>query len=53
VAFYGDKASVFRSTAAAQTGNSLTHFGRAMYELNIDAFCANTRQARGAWSAPT
>jgi hypothetical protein len=42
VAFYSDKASVFRSTEAARTGNSLTHFGRAMYELNIDTFCANS-----------
>lgn len=34
-AFYSDKASVFRSTAAGKTGSSVTHFGRAMYELNI------------------
>jgi transposase len=47
VAFYSDKASVFRSAAAAQTGNSLTHFGRAMYELNIDTFCANSSSAKG------
>ena len=47
VAFYSDKASVFRSTAASQTGSSVTHFGRAMYELNIDTFCANSSSAKG------
>lgn len=46
-AFYSDKASVFRSTAAGKTGNSVTHFGRAMYELNIDTFCANSSSAKG------
>jgi hypothetical protein len=38
VAFYSDKASVFRNTNASKTGNSVTQFGRAMYELNIDTF---------------
>jgi transposase len=47
VAFYSDRASVFRSTAAASTGRSVTHFGRAMYELNIDTFCANSSPAKG------
>ncbi len=46
-AFYSDKASVFRSAAARKTGSSVTHFGRAMYELNIDTFCANSSQAKG------
>ena len=46
-AFYSDKASVFRSAAASKTGNSMTHFGRAMYELNIDTFCANSSSAKG------
>lgn len=46
-AFYSDKASVFRSTTASKTGTSVTHFGRAMYELNIDAFCANSSPAKG------
>ncbi|GLZ23325.1 transposase [Burkholderia plantarii] len=46
-AFYSDKASVFRSTSAGKTGNSVTHFGRAMYELNIDTFCANSSSAKG------
>ena len=47
VAFYSDRASVFRSTRAATTGNSVTQFGRAMYELNIDTWCANSSQAKG------
>ncbi|WP_244104569.1 ISNCY family transposase, partial [Burkholderia vietnamiensis] len=47
VAFYSDKASVFRSTTAGKTGSSVTHFGRAMFELNIDTFCANSSSAKG------
>jgi transposase len=47
VAFYSDKYSVFRSTRAATTDNSVTQFGRAMYELNIDTFCANSSPAKG------
>ncbi|WP_424781840.1 ISNCY family transposase [Paraburkholderia sp.] len=47
VAFYSDKASVFRNTAASRTGNSVTQFGRAMYELNIDTICANSSPAKG------
>lgn len=47
VALYSDKASVFRSTASGKTGRSVTHFGRAMYELNIDTFCANSSPAKG------
>jgi transposase len=46
-AFYSDKASVFRNTAASRTGNSVTQFGRAMYELNIDTICANSSPAKG------
>src|SRR6201997_813107 len=46
-AFYSDKASVFRNTNASRSGNSVTHFGRAMYELNIDTFCANSSSAKG------
>ena len=46
-AFYSDKASVFRSGKAQETGSSVTHFGRAMYELNIDTFCANSSSAKG------
>ncbi|RQP29372.1 ISNCY family transposase, partial [Burkholderia ubonensis] len=47
VALYSDKASVFRSVQAHETGRSVTHFGRAMYELNIDTFCANSSSAKG------
>jgi transposase len=47
VALYSDKASVFRSVSAAKTGSSVTHFGRAMYELNIETFCANSSSAKG------
>ncbi|AJX14339.1 helix-turn-helix domain protein [Burkholderia ubonensis MSMB22] len=46
-ALYSDKASVFRGTSAGKTGRSVTHFGRAMYELNIDTFCANSSPAKG------
>jgi hypothetical protein len=46
-AFYSDKASVFRTTTPRKTGNRVTHFGRAMYELNIDTFCANSSPAKG------
>ena len=44
VAFYSDKASVFRPTKGEA---GVTHFGRAMYELNIDTFCANSSPAKG------
>jgi transposase len=47
VAFYSDKDSVFRKPSASKTGDSVTHFGRAMYELNIDTFCANSSPAKG------
>jgi transposase len=47
VALYSDKASVFRSARAHETGRSVTHFGRAMYELNIETFCANSSSAKG------
>jgi transposase len=46
-AFYSDRASVFRTTTPGKTGNRVTHFGRAMYELNIDTFCANSSPAKG------
>ena len=47
VALYSDRASVFRSVSAGKTGRSVTHFGRATYELNIDTFCANSSAAKG------
>jgi hypothetical protein len=48
VAFYSDKASVFYVKQRSETaGKGVTQFGRALYELNIDAFCANSSQAKG------
>ena len=47
VALYSDRASVFRSVSASKTGRSVTHFGRAMYGLNIDTFGANSRASKG------
>src|SRR5471032_3426670 len=48
VAFYSDKASVFRSNQyATKGGKGVTYFGRAMFELNIDTWCANSSSAKG------
>lgn len=48
VAFYSDRASVFHCKGHTATpGKGVTHFGRAMYELNIDTFCANSSPAKG------
>jgi transposase len=48
VAFYSDKASIFRVAASEATGGAgITQFGRALSELNIDIVCANTPQAKG------
>uniref|UniRef100_UPI002AB736BB ISNCY family transposase n=1 Tax=Paraburkholderia guartelaensis TaxID=2546446 RepID=UPI002AB736BB len=48
VAFYSDRASVFYVKRRAETaGQGVTQFGRAMYELNIDTFCANSSPAKG------
>ena len=48
VAFYSDKASVFRVNAKNNiTGDRYTQFGRAMSDLNIDIICANTPAAKG------
>ena len=48
VAFYSDKASIFRVGASeAVTGAGMTQFGRALAALNIDIVCANTPQAKG------
>jgi hypothetical protein len=48
VAFYSDKASVFRSTQESkESGRGVTQFGRVLYELNIDSWCANSSQAKG------
>lgn len=47
VAFYSDKASVFRVNREDHAGSGLTQFGRAMRDLNVDIICANTAAAKG------
>ena len=47
VAFYSDKATVFRVSRKDHGGSGITQFGRAMSELNIDVICANTPAAKG------
>ena len=48
VAFYSDKASVFRSNRPEpQGGDGVTQFGRALDDLNIDIICANSAPAKG------
>ena len=48
VAFYSDKASIFRSVRdSSDFGRATTQYGRVLFELNIDIMCANTSQAKG------
>ena len=48
VAFYSDKHSVFRATNPNTEGEqSMTQFGRALAELNIEILCAHSSQAKG------
>jgi len=48
VAFYSDKASIFRVNAKQpKAGDGATQFARAIGHLNIDILCANTPQAKG------
>ena len=48
VAFYSDKASIFRSVRdSTDSGRGTTQYGRVLFELNIDIMCANTSQAKG------
>jgi transposase len=48
VAFYSDKNSIFRvNQPSAGTRPTLSQFGRAMLELDIQIICANTPQAKG------
>lgn len=44
---YTDRSSIFRLTAETSNGETLTQFGRAMQELNIELICANSPQAKG------
>jgi hypothetical protein len=49
VAFYSDKAAVFYCNNAPTTPGraGVTQYGRALYELNIETWCANSSQAKG------
>ncbi len=48
VAFHSDKHSVFRvNRTKARSGHGMTQFSRALSELNIEIFCANSSQANG------
>jgi len=48
MALYSDKASVFSANHSKSTADKgITQFGRALYELNVDTFCANSSQAKG------
>ena len=48
MAFYSDKASIFRVNLKSATGgDGHTQFSRALYELNIEGICANTPAAKG------
>ncbi len=48
VAFYSDKAGIFRINAKQpKGGEGTTQFARALAELNIDILCANSPQAKG------
>jgi hypothetical protein len=47
VAFYSDKATVFRVNRKDHGGSGITQFVRAMSELNIDVICVNTPAAKG------
>lgn len=48
LAFYSDKASIFRVNNKQTTGgDGYTQFGRAMHELNIQTICAETSSAKG------
>ncbi len=47
LAFYSDKASVFRVNHKSARGEGQTQFARALNELNIDGFCAHSSAAKG------
>jgi hypothetical protein len=47
IAFYSDKHTVFRNNNKDTVGESMTQYGRALHELNIDILCANVPQAKG------
>lgn len=46
--FYSNKAGLFRDNHTQNDhGPGVTQFGRVLYELNVDIWCANTSQAKG------
>jgi hypothetical protein len=47
IAFYSDKHTVFRNNNKGTVGESMTQYGRALHELNIDILCANAPEAKG------
>lgn len=47
LAFYSDKASVFRVNRDSAGGPGFRQFARALYELNVDGICANSPAAKG------
>jgi len=47
MALYSDRASVFSANQKSTADKGITQFGRALYELNVDTFCANSSQAKG------
>ena len=48
IAFYSDKHAVFKiNKKAPLSGNQMTEYGRALYELNIELICAHSSQAKG------
>lgn len=47
IAFYSDKHTVFRNNSRERSGDSMTQYGRALHELNIDILCANAPQSKG------
>ncbi|WP_299890119.1 ISNCY family transposase [uncultured Ruegeria sp.] len=47
VTFYSDKHTVFRVPKPNEHMTSMTQFGRALAELNIEIICANSSQAKG------
>ena len=48
VAFYSDKHTVFHNNKRSGVGGtSMTQYGRAMHELNVEILCANTPAAKG------
>jgi hypothetical protein len=48
IAFYSDKHGIFRvNMPSADKSDTLTQFGRALHDLDIQIICVNTPQAKG------